>query len=150
MFPIPHSVIPVQTGTQYSLIFQSVVIECFCRLPIQESWFPSGACPREIGGGNDKKIGECENEGRCNAPQENAFLVIRNLFFQSICGTIARLISFLEMSNCKAKILEIKKDREVLTNVAKTVIKYKRKKARKNEVQNAEALLNQELNPLDS
>jgi len=65
-------------------------------------------------------------------------------------GTIRRLFSFLEMSDCKNKILEMRKEREVLTNVAKKVIKFKRAKARTHEVKNAESLLEAELNTLDS
>ena len=59
------------------------------------------------------------------------------------------IVFFLEMSDCKTKILEMKKARNVLTNVVKKVVKYKREKTHTNEIQNAESLLEAELNNLD-
>lgn len=78
------------------------------------------------------------------------FLLNKYLLNTAFYSIIKRLNSFLKMNYCKSEILEIRKERSILTKIVKTVIHYKRKKIHKSEIQNAEDLLEQELNNLDS
>jgi len=50
------------------------------------------------------------------------------------------------MSDCKAQILNVQKTTTILKKVVKKVTHFKREKIHKTEIQNADALLEQDLN----